>query len=270
MEGRPRLLRNHPPHSLSFPYSFLISIRIGCLFQMNAFIQEQHPSKSRSPRDTRWSLNSLSPPGTTDWKERAMVLVHVLRSSINEGLYEHVCNVPVRNEAVHEDRADVWPGQLLTSRRPGSRDRQKKPRPLDIIQNIFARGHLARPTFHRPHQLSIIHSFIIMNLPTDHWLGQGLRVPLTSKNHCWGWNPHLARLWETHLIQTFKMDLFSVWCDTRSQQRVLIWATFYKLSQIVKFHTTKYPKYRKMILTLILLCTPFLTKSLCPLTSLNS
>lgn len=134
----------------------------------------------------------------------------------------------------------------------------------------FARGRLARPTFHRPHQLSIIHSFIIMNLPTDHWLGQGLRVPLTSKKHCWGRNPHLARLWETHLIQTFKMDLFSVWCDTRSQQRVLIWATFYKLSQTVKFHTTKYPKYRKMILTLILLGTPFLTKSLYPLTSLNS
>lgn len=52
-----------------------------------------------------------------------MVLARVLRGSVNEGLYEHVCNVPVRNEAVHEDRADVWPGQLLTSWWPGTRDR---------------------------------------------------------------------------------------------------------------------------------------------------
>lgn len=41
------------------------------------------------------------------------------------------------------------------------------------------RGHLARPTFHRLHQLAIIHS--VMNLPTDHWLGQNLHIPLISK-----------------------------------------------------------------------------------------
>lgn len=58
-----------------------------------------------------------------EWIERAMVLAHVLRGSVNEGLYEHVCNVPICNGAVGENRADMWHRLLLTSWWLGSRDR---------------------------------------------------------------------------------------------------------------------------------------------------